>query len=154
MGGRLPSESEWEYAATYDGTKPLKTDYPWGNEEPQLCVTASFTEADVYCDEYDKVAERTEEDQYSSRFTPYGGFKAGFSPIGLENMAGSMAELVEDIVAYPNGQSSLTTYLLKGGSYKMPKESLKVRARTLHNDYGYTYRKYDDVGFRCLFEVK
>lgn len=30
-GGRLPSESEWEYAATSGG---MDRKYPWGNEEP------------------------------------------------------------------------------------------------------------------------
>ncbi len=33
VGGRLPSESEWEYAARSGGEQIIVATYPWGNEE-------------------------------------------------------------------------------------------------------------------------
>ena len=35
IGGRLPTEEEWEYAFTHNGTEHLNTAYPWGDDESQ-----------------------------------------------------------------------------------------------------------------------
>ena len=45
-GGRLPSESEWEYAAT-SGGKNQK--YPWGNEEPTCDKAVMFGNGGYGC---------------------------------------------------------------------------------------------------------
>ena len=40
-GNRLPTEAEWEYAATYDPQTGQSRRYPWGAEEPDK-TRASF----------------------------------------------------------------------------------------------------------------
>ncbi len=49
IGGRLPTEREWEYAATYDGSIALNTTYPWGDDTPQFCYHATWLEPTQIC---------------------------------------------------------------------------------------------------------
>ncbi len=74
VGGRLPSEAEWEFAATSRGAAHP---YPWG-EEPVDCAHAliNLCEADFP----DPVCAR----------------EAGHSAVGLCDLAGNVAEWVED----------------------------------------------------------
>ncbi|MHC4598971.1 MAG: protein kinase domain-containing protein [Planctomycetota bacterium] len=69
-GKSLPTEAQWEVAASCDPKSRMKWKYPWGNEKP----TASHAVWDAY--------------------TPLdvGGRRFGASPFGAQDMAGNVAE--------------------------------------------------------------
>ena len=122
IGGRLPTEEEWEYASTHNGTKHLNTTYPWGNDSP-TSSTANYNE---------NVGSTTEVGRYSP---------AGDSPLGLVDMAGNVWEWTESFF-YSLGSSSR---VLKGGSWVSYVYFLRVTDRS--NDDP-AVRSYN-YGFRC-----
>ena len=81
VGGRLPSESEWEYAARSGGQDVI---YPWGNDRP-TCIYAVMddTRAGGRGCGYD-------------RTWPVCSKTAGITEQGLCDMAGNVSEWVQD----------------------------------------------------------
>ena len=157
IGGRLPSEEEWEYAATHDGTRNLGTKYPWGDDEPIHCVTANYRTYDSqdwsvsYCEGLNEVTYTNEE--YRELYLLYLGgtaavgtySPAGDSPLGLVDMAGNVTEWTSS----PRTAAWLEEayYTVKGGTGAFDVDFMEVAYR----DYGRpemqpTYRL---VGFRC-----
>jgi serine/threonine-protein kinase len=154
VGRRLPTEAEWEKAATWDPITNEKYVYPWGNDFD--CEKGNFddeTQLDSYvvpggpnCDGYD-------------RTSPVGSFPSGASPYGALDMGGNVWEWVADAfietvnyyaispTSNPQGiDPEITEYrVMRGGSWNL--------------DFGFgrsAYRlwfglddSYDDVGFRC-----
>ena len=70
---RLPSEAEWEYAASGGGQR----EFPWGNEKPTT-ERANYHESGV------------------GKTTPVGSYPLGMTPEGLFDMAGNVWEWCED----------------------------------------------------------
>ena len=138
IGGRLPSEEEWEYASTHNGTEHLNTTYAWGNDAPQHCVTANYSNYysnSSYCNgtvETSSVVGTSEVGTYSP---------AGDSPLGLVDMTGNVYEWTESL--YITGSSER---VLKGGAWGYGEDNLPV---TVHGgeinltDWSSTF------GFRC-----
>ncbi len=132
LGGSLPTEAQWEFAAR--GTRSRK--YPWGDQEP-ACARANFNN----CGWRPK----------SVRTHPQGA-----TPQGVEDLAGNVLEWCWDWYAdrYPRGDqtdprgpTSGSARVLRGGSFVGGPGYLRAAYR------GYYYPDFagHDIGFRVVW---
>jgi len=139
VGGRLPSEAEWEKAASWDDEAKTKRTYPWG--ETIDCTYANYYGKDGgndYC-----VGDTT----------PVGSYEGGKSPYGLYNMAGNAWEWVSSLyMPYPfdandgrEDMSSADPRVLRGGAWN----DLVDYGRSASRSSGYPAASNFYVSFRC-----
>ena len=136
IGGRLPTEEEWEYAATHNGTEHLNTTYSWGNDAPQHCVTANYygSASPYFCNgrvETSSMVGTSEVGTYSP---------AGDSPLGLVDMSGNVWEWTESLYSFEGSNR-----VLKGGSWVGLESNLRVTIRSLN----FPTNWLNNYGFRC-----
>jgi formylglycine-generating enzyme required for sulfatase activity len=80
-GRKLPTEAEWEKAASWDDTTKTKREYPWGD-------TSDCSFADYNYDRKNKISCWAD--------APVKSYESGKSPYGAYDMAGSVSEWVND----------------------------------------------------------
>ncbi len=131
-GARLPSEAEWEYAASYDPVERVKFAFPWGDafdgNRLNFC--------DVNCQRDDRGFEW--DDGYRDT-APVASYPDGRSPAGAYDMLGNVMEWVGDwydFRAYrdiadvnPRGPVEGDFKSLRGGSWFTPPDQIGNVAR-------------------------
>jgi len=136
-GKRLPTEAEWEAAASWDPIGGVKRSYPWGEEEP--------------------TAGRANLDQLLFETTPVGSYPAGVSAIGCWDMLGNVWEwTASDFRGYPGyGTFPYKEYsevffgdeykVLRGGSWATRSGAI----RSTFRNWDYPIRRQIFSGVRC-----
>ena len=127
VGGRLPTEAEWEKAAR----GPDGRIFPWGNE-------------------FDEAKARTFETK-PLKTVDVGSYPAGASPYGLLDVAGNIWEWVADRYGpypserqvNPKGPDTGDFWVLRGGSFNDNRLFARAAYRARH-----LKGNYFDIGFR------
>ena len=146
VGGRLPTEAEWEYAAR----GPEGNVYPWGDTfdgtRLNYCdANCGFGWSDDTCD-----------DGYAGT-APVGTYPSGASWVGALDMSGNVWEWVADWYAHypseqrenPAGPVSGDRRVLRGGSWHFA----RGLARGTYRDWEFPGRFADHFGLRCVSPV-
>ena len=144
QGARLPSAGEWERAAC----GPRRSRYPWGESAPvsrllnacgEECVAWKKEHEDLLAKpplaELRPRAEAYPGDDGFVGTAPVGSFHAGASPEGIEDLAGNVAEWVDD-------------HTVRGGSWLSTKDD-SVRAVARRVEAGPESTTSATIGFRC-----
>lgn len=142
VGGRLPTEAEWEYA--FRGEERLI--YPWGNEFDG----SNLNYCEKNCDQ--SHADDRFDDGYA-RTAPVGSYPQGTSWCGALNMGGNVSEWVADWfgnyapeeVSNPSGPSTGNEKMVKGCSWFFHPAYCRGTFRA-SVDPG---TRFDYLGFRC-----
>ena len=136
VGGRLPTEAQWERAAR--GQVARK--YPWGNEAPDPSQA-----------NYDKTRV--------GHATPVGLFPRGTTPEGIHDLAGNVLEWVADWYgggyygnspqSNPRGPVQGAHRVLRGGSWSTNAGHLRSSLRDVY----LPVPRYGVIGFRCAQDI-
>jgi formylglycine-generating enzyme required for sulfatase activity len=149
-GGRLPTEAEWEYAAS----GPNNSIYPWGNEYD--CAKGNFydwtdeDEPEIYpwlgergCDGFDHTS-------------PVDAYPEGASWIGVLDMAGNVWDWVSDwgpsfypsgLEINPTGPEAGREKMVRGGSWNNHETGVRTTMRGMYRPINRSYY----IGFRCAY---
>lgn len=148
VGGRLPTEAEWEKAAR--GTDGWV--YPWG-DQPLAGDRANL--ADVNLEAEFSIREIDDGYEFTA---PVGSYPRGASPYGALDMAGNVWEWVADWYAEdyyaispmqnPTGPDSGESRVERGGGWSTPIGPSANRSYSLP-DFGSIWS-----GFRCARDVR
>jgi formylglycine-generating enzyme required for sulfatase activity len=145
VGRRLPTEAEWEKAASWDDAKSESRVYPWGNS-----IDCSY--ANYYGGENKTLC--------AGDTTPVGSYPNGNSFYGVLDMAGNVSEWVADRYdpAYygnspytnPFGPASGDFIVVRGGSFLVGSDN-NIRSSD-------RYKEPPDfashqIGFRCAVDA-
>ncbi len=140
-GVRLPSEAEWEKAASWDPETGEKHTYPWGEEPPGVA--------------------RANLDQLAFGAAEIGAYPAGVSPVGCHQMIGDVWEWTSSefmpypgFEAFPYDEYSKVFFgpdykVLRGGSWATCPGAI----RTTFRNWDYPIRRQIFSGFRVAADL-
>jgi ergothioneine biosynthesis protein EgtB len=139
-GKRLPTEAEWERAATLSPSSNAKREFPWGDSPPDQ------SKANLFENGFWNVA-------------PIGSFPEGQSAYGCQHMIGDVWEwTTSDYTPYPGFKSEFDEYndkwfvgqkILRGGSFATP----QIHIRSTYRNFFYPHERWMIAGFRCAKDV-
>jgi ergothioneine biosynthesis protein EgtB len=140
VGKRLPTEAEWEKAATFSPNTGEFRAFPWGNEP------ADESKGNLF-----------ENGLWSP--APIGSFPAGKNAFDCHQMIGEVWEwTTSDYVPYPGFKSEFDEYndkwfvnqkVLRGGSYATP----QVHIRSTYRNFFHAHERWMTSGFRCARDI-
>ena len=139
-GKRLPTEAEWEKAASFNPALDSKQAFPWGNAAPDA-IHGNLFENRLWS------------------VAPIGSFSEGKSAYGCQQMIGDVWEwTTSDYVPYPGFKSEFDEYndkwfvgqkVLRGGSFATP----RAHIRTTYRNFFYPHERWMIAGFRCAKDL-
>ncbi len=153
VGGRLPTEAEWEYAAS--GLENWI--YPWGNEYD--CTKGNFhdwTDDDQESQFYPWVGERGCDG--IDHTSPVDAYPEGASWVGALDMAGNVWDWVSDwgpsyypsgLQINPTGPETGPEKMVRGGSWNNHENGVRTTFRGAYRPIVHSYY----IGFRCAYPV-
>ena len=156
LGGDLPSEAQWEYAAT-SAARSAKTLYPWGDDAPH-CARAIYGRLELA----GQPGSCEREAGRGPRAVLEGGAPVAprdLAATGIHGLGGGVAEWSRDTPApygAPCTASSLdpvcvdpmqTAHVVRGGGWASPVLAVRSIARLASS----AARSF--VGFRCVYPV-
>jgi formylglycine-generating enzyme required for sulfatase activity len=134
-GKRLPTEEEWEKAASWGPNASAKRLWPWGNDGGPGKATVG-----------------------AGHPTPPGKNSAGASAYGVQDMAGNVSEWVDAFYqAYPGNTASDTNFgttnrVVRGGNFHLQLEDARTSRRVYNPPEFSAAEKVERswlIGFRC-----
>jgi ergothioneine biosynthesis protein EgtB len=139
-GKRLPTEAEWEKAASGIPGGSSKRKFPWGESNPDETLANLF-----------------ENGLWST--APVGSYPDGQSQHGCHQMIGDVWEWTSsDYVAYPGFKCEFDEYndkwfvgqkVLRGGCYATPRSHI----RTTYRNFFYPHERWMISGIRCARDL-